>query len=52
MEDIRIGLTKNVHNYRDLYDPADLILRITGNELGVRPYSRYPKDKYSELYGF
>jgi len=45
-------LAKNVHNPSNLYDPADLIKRITGQELNVKPYLKYLTDKYSELYGF
>ena len=52
LEDIRVWLTKNVHSYGDLYDPADLMLRITGKKLDAEPYLEYLRGKYSELYGF
>jgi carboxypeptidase Taq len=52
LEDIRAWLTKNVHSYGDLYDPADLMLRITGKKLDAEPYLEYLRRKYSELYGF
>jgi carboxypeptidase Taq len=52
LEDIRAWLTKNVHSYGDLYNPADLIWRITGNKLDAEPYLEYLGDKYSGLYGF
>jgi carboxypeptidase Taq len=52
LEDIRGWLVKNVHSYGDLYDPADLIRKITGNELDAEPYFEYLRKKYSELYGF
>ncbi|MCJ7699553.1 carboxypeptidase M32, partial [Candidatus Bathyarchaeota archaeon] len=45
-------LAKNVHTPSNLYDPADLIKRITGQELNVKPYLKYLTDKYSKLYGF
>lgn len=45
-------LAKNVHNPSNLHDPADLIKRITGEELNVKPYLKYLTDKYSKLYGF
>ncbi len=45
-------LAKNVHSYGNLYDPPDLIKRITGEELNVKPYFNYLNKKYSELYGF
>jgi carboxypeptidase Taq len=49
---IKQWLTKNVHSYGNLYDPADLIKRITGKELTVKPYLNYLKEKYAKLYGF
>lgn len=51
-QNIRRWLTKNVHNHGDLYDPADLIKKITGEELSVKPYLDYLYNKYSKLYGF
>jgi carboxypeptidase Taq len=52
LKDIRAWLTKNVHSYGDLYDPADLIWRITGKKLDSEPYLEYLREKYSGLYGF
>jgi carboxypeptidase Taq len=52
LKDIRVWLTKNIHNYGDLYDPADLMQRITGKNLDAQPYLRYLTEKYGELYGF
>ena len=52
LEDIRTWLTKNVHSYGDLYDPADLIWRITGKKLDAEPYLEYLREKYGWLYGF
>jgi carboxypeptidase Taq len=52
LEDIRVWLSKNVHSYGDLYDPADLIWRITGKKLDAEPYLEYLREKYSWLYGF
>lgn len=51
-QDIKQWLTKNVHSYGNLYDPADLIRKITGKELTVKPYLNYLTQKYSMLYGF
>lgn len=45
-------LTKNIHSQGNLYDPADLIKRITGTEIDVKPYLGYLNKKFSELYGF
>ena len=45
-------LTENVHASGNLYDPAELIKRITGKELTVTPYLDYLNEKYSKLYAF
>ncbi len=45
-------LVENVHKYGNLYDPADLIKKITGRELTVEPFLSYLDDKYSKLYGY
>jgi carboxypeptidase Taq len=52
LEDIKVWLTKNVHSYGDLYDPADLIRRVTGRNLDAEQYLHYLREKYSKLYGF
>ena len=52
LEDIRTWLTKNIHSYGNLYDPADLIVRITGKKIDAEPYLEYLREKYSVLYGF
>ncbi|MGB9675836.1 MAG: carboxypeptidase M32 [Candidatus Bathyarchaeales archaeon] len=49
---IKSWLINNVHRYGNLYDPADLIKKITGTELNVKPYLQYLEGKYSKLYGF
>jgi len=43
-------LIKNVHSQGNLYDPADLMRRITGEDLTVGPYLKYLDRKYSELF--
>jgi carboxypeptidase Taq len=45
-------LIKNVHSYGNLYDPPELIKKITGKELNVKPYLAYLNGKYSKLYEF
>jgi carboxypeptidase Taq len=50
--EVKQWLVKNVHSYGNLYDPADLIKRITGEELDVKPYLNYLYKKYSKLYDF
>jgi len=49
---VKNWLIKNVHSYGDLYDPPELIRKITGKELNVKPYLNYLNEKYSKLYGF
>jgi carboxypeptidase Taq len=49
---IKNWLVNNVHKYGDLYDPVDLIKKITGMELNVKPYVSYLEEKYSKLYNF
>jgi carboxypeptidase Taq len=49
---VKNWLIKNVHNYGNLYDPPELIRKITGKELNVKPYLNYLNEKYSKLYDF
>ena len=43
-------MKKNIHEKGSLYDALDLIKRVTGKEVSAKPYVRYLKRKYSELY--
>jgi carboxypeptidase Taq len=45
-------LVDNIHSHGNLYDPADLIRRITGHPITVKPYLEYLDEKYSEIYGY
>jgi carboxypeptidase Taq len=49
---VKKWLSKNIHSYGNLYDPSELIRKITGNELNVKPYLKYLNTKYSKLYNF
>ena len=49
---IKQWLAKNVHSYGDLYDPADLIKKIVGEKISVKPYLNYLHQKCSKLYDF
>jgi len=49
---VKQWLTKNVHSYGNLYDPADFIKKITGEEINVKHFLDYLNEKYSKLYGF
>lgn len=50
--EVRQWLVKNVHSQGNLYDPPDLIKRISGKGLTVKPYMQYLNAKYSKLYDF
>jgi carboxypeptidase Taq len=50
--DVKKWLAKNVHSQGNLYDPADLIKRVTGTTVDVKPFLNYLNKKYSDLYGF
>jgi carboxypeptidase Taq len=49
---VKNWLIANVHSYGNLYDPSELIKKITGKGLNVKPYLDYLNKKYSELYSF
>ena len=49
---VKHWLTENVHTYGDLYNPADLIKRITGEPLNVKPYLDYLNKKYQWIYQY
>jgi carboxypeptidase Taq len=49
---IRDWYVKNVYSCGNLYYAPDLIKRITGKTLNVKPYLSYLNEKYSKLYGF
>jgi len=49
---IKQWLAKNVHSYGDLYDPADLVRKIVGEKISVKPYLNYLYEKCSKLYDF
>jgi carboxypeptidase Taq len=52
LKNIQQWLVKNVHSQGDLYDPAELIKKITGKKLDAEPYLEYLEEKYGALYGF
>lgn len=45
-------MMKNVHQYASLYDPPDLVKKITGKETTAEPFLQYLENKYSNLFGF
>jgi carboxypeptidase Taq len=40
-----------IHQYGALYDPKDLVVRVTGKPLDYHYFMREVKDKYSRIYG-
>jgi carboxypeptidase Taq len=49
---IKNWLVENIHRHGNLYDPADLMKKITGEEINIQPYLNYLTEKYSTLYDF
>jgi len=49
---IKHWLVKNVYSAGNLYDPADLLMKITGGKITVKNYLSYLDSKYSNLYGY
>lgn len=47
---LRSWLQENVHQHGAYYDPAELLVKVTGKELSVDPFIRYIKRKYREFY--
>ena len=45
-------LIENVHRYSNLYDPSDLMMKITGESINPQYFIDYLTKKYSKLYGF
>ncbi len=43
-------LRKHVHQYGGVYDPDDLIVRVTGEPLSAGYFVQYVESKYSEIY--
>ncbi len=52
LEPVRKWIINNIYAYGNLYDPADLLKKVTGTELTVKPYLKYLQEKYSKLYAF
>jgi len=50
--EVRKWLIENIYRHGNLYDPADLIKKITGEEINVKHYLDYLNDKFAKLYGY
>lgn len=44
-------LRQNIHRHGSKFEPQELVQRITGSKIDAKPYVRYLKSKYSEIYG-
>ncbi len=49
---VKQWLVKNVYTYGNLYDPLDLLKKITGEKINHRHFIDYLNAKYSELYEY
>ncbi len=45
-------MKNNVHLKSDLYNPADLIEKVTGKKMTAKPYLDYLEKKYTTIFGF
>ncbi|MCL2833070.1 MAG: carboxypeptidase M32 [Treponema sp.] len=45
-------LHENIHKWGRRLDPPDLLKKVTGQNLSVRPFLNYIEEKYSGIYGF
>jgi carboxypeptidase Taq len=50
--DVKQWMVKNVYSYGALYDPADLLRKITGEEINAKHYIDYLNMKFSKLYEY
>jgi carboxypeptidase Taq len=44
-------LRDKIHRFGGIYEPGELIVRVTGQELSPEPFLAYIFDKYSKIYG-
>lgn len=49
---VRAWLANNIHSRGNLYDPADLVKVVTGEQLQVEPFISYLDEKFSAIYGY
>lgn len=52
LDKIHNWLKENIHKYGAVYKPADLIKKVTGEELTAKYFIDYLNKKYSEIYNF
>ncbi len=44
-------LRENVHRHGSKFEPVELLTRITGSGLTAKPYLRYLREKFGDIYG-
>jgi carboxypeptidase Taq len=49
--DLLNWLHENVHRYGSKFEPTELLTRVTGGGLTARPYLRYLREKFGDIYG-
>ena len=47
---LRAWLGKHLHQHGRKFTPAETLRRITGGPIDVKPFVRYLKGKYTEIY--
>jgi carboxypeptidase Taq len=48
---VKQWLAQNIHSKGNLYDPADLVKNVTGQDLDIAPFLRYLERKCKYVYG-
>ena len=51
-QNVKQWLVGNIYRHGNLYDPADLIKKVTGEEINFKHFLDYLNGKYSRLYGY
>jgi carboxypeptidase Taq len=49
---VKDWLITNVHSKGDLYNPADLVRKVTGRDISIDPFIAYLNKKFGDIYGF
>lgn len=52
INEVNLWLKQNVHYYGSLYEPNELIEKISGEKINSQPYIQYLNKKYRKLYNF
>lgn len=51
LDELLSWLRENIHSHGAKFEPQEMVQRITGSKIDPKPYLRYLKSKYSEIYG-